>query len=72
MSPVFAADSTRRVAEAARSAAVELHGSLDDHHWLLKRLRKAKLVLIGEASHGTHEFYRIRADITKQLVERLG
>ena len=72
MSPVFTADSTRRLAEAARSAAVELHGSLDDHHWLLKRLRKAKLVLIGEASHGTHEFYRIRADITKQLVERLG
>jgi erythromycin esterase-like protein len=29
-------------------------------------------VLIGEASHGTHEFYRIRAEITKRLVRELG
>jgi erythromycin esterase-like protein len=30
------------------------------------------LVLIGEASHGTHEFYRIRADLTRALIERRG
>ena len=32
----------------------------------------ASLVLIGEASHGTKEFYRIRADLTRALVERRG
>ncbi len=29
----------------------------------------ARFVLIGEASHGTHEFYRERARITKRLIE---
>ena len=30
------------------------------------------LVLIGEATHGTHEFYRIRADLTRALIRRRG
>ena len=29
-------------------------------------------MLIGESTHGTHEFYRIRADVTRALVERRG
>ncbi len=37
---------------------------------LLKRIGDARLVLIGEASHGTSEFYRIRSAITKALVEQ--
>jgi erythromycin esterase-like protein len=32
----------------------------------------ASLVLIGEATHGTHEFYRIRADLTRALIRRRG
>lgn len=36
---------------------------------LLDRIGDARLVLIGEASHGTSEFYRIRAEITKTLIE---
>lgn len=30
------------------------------------------LVLIGEATHGTHEFYRIRADLTRALIRHRG
>src|SRR5690606_35963187 len=30
----------------------------------------ASVVLIGEATHGTHEFYRIRADLTRALIRR--
>jgi len=37
---------------------------------LLDRIGNARLVLIGEASHGSSEFYRIRAEITKALIER--
>ena len=37
---------------------------------LLERIGDARVVLIGEASHGTSEFYRIRAEITKALIER--
>jgi erythromycin esterase-like protein len=33
---------------------------------------QARVVLIGEASHGTHEFYRIRADLTRALIQRRG
>ena len=35
---------------------------------VLELIGDATLVLIGEASHGTHEFYRVRADITRALV----
>src|SRR4030095_16045031 len=37
---------------------------------LLDAIDDASLVLIGEASHGTHEFYRTRAELTKALVLR--
>jgi erythromycin esterase-like protein len=39
---------------------------------LLDSIGDASFVLIGEASHGTHEFYRTRAELTKALVERKG
>lgn len=39
---------------------------------LLDRIGDARLVLIGEASHGTSEFYRMRAEITKALIEKKG
>ncbi|HEY4441753.1 MAG TPA: erythromycin esterase family protein [Candidatus Elarobacter sp.] len=39
---------------------------------LLDRIGDAQLVLIGEASHGTHEFYRERAEITRRLIEEKG
>ncbi len=39
---------------------------------LLARIGEARVVLIGEASHGTSEFYRMRARITRELIERKG
>jgi protein-L-isoaspartate(D-aspartate) O-methyltransferase len=39
---------------------------------LLKRIGDARVVLIGEATHGTSEFYRMRARITRELIERKG
>jgi protein-L-isoaspartate(D-aspartate) O-methyltransferase len=39
-----------------------------DFDALLARIGDAKVVLIGEASHGTSEFYRMRAEITKRLI----
>ncbi|HEX8639649.1 MAG TPA: protein-L-isoaspartate(D-aspartate) O-methyltransferase [Allosphingosinicella sp.] len=37
-----------------------------------ERFGDARLVLLGEASHGTSEFYRARATITRRLIERHG
>jgi erythromycin esterase-like protein len=34
----------------------------------LERIGGARFVLLGEASHGTHEFYRERAEITQRLI----
>lgn len=39
---------------------------------LFDRLGEARIVLLGEATHGTSEFYRARASITQRLVERHG
>jgi putative phosphoribosyl transferase len=36
------------------------------------RFADARVVLLGEASHGTSEFYRARAAITRRLIERHG
>lgn len=36
---------------------------------LMQRVGDARVVLIGEASHGTSEFYRLRAHITQRLIE---
>lgn len=32
----------------------------------------ADWVLFGEASHGTHEYYQLRSDVTKLLIEQCG
>jgi protein-L-isoaspartate(D-aspartate) O-methyltransferase len=39
---------------------------------LLERIGEARLVLLGESTHGTSEFYRMRAHITRELIERRG
>jgi protein-L-isoaspartate(D-aspartate) O-methyltransferase len=39
---------------------------------VLDRLGDARVVLLGEATHGTSEFYRMRARITRELVLRKG
>ena len=44
----------------------------DDLSPLLERMADARVVLLGEATHGTSEFYRMRARITKELILRHG
>jgi erythromycin esterase-like protein len=54
---------------------VELHtldGRPEDYDLLLDRMRDAQFVLLGEASHGTAEFYSERAEITKRLIAEAG
>jgi erythromycin esterase-like protein len=44
----------------------------DEFGALFDRLGDAKVVLLGEATHGTSEFYRARAAITRRLIEKHG
>ena len=39
---------------------------------LLEAIGDAKIVLLGEASHGTSEFYTVRAKLSKMLIEQKG
>ena len=56
-----------------RSAAHPLReGQISDYDPLLDLVGDARFVLLGEASHGTHEFYRERAQITKRLITEKG
>ena len=57
-----------RVSEAAEP----LGGSPDDYDSLVDLIGDARFVLLGEASHGTHEFYRERAVISKKLIYQRG
>lgn len=54
---------------AINRAAIPLTFSGSDYVQLLEWVGDRRLVLIGEASHGTHNFYRERALITQRLIE---
>lgn len=54
-----------------RDNAMRLTGSLNDYDELLAMAEHKQFVLLGEATHGTQEFYRMRADITKRLINEL-
>src|SRR5438552_18515117 len=58
--------------ENLRNAARPLTGAKRDYDSLLARIGNATFTLIGEASHGTHEFYEQRAEITKRLIQEKG
>jgi erythromycin esterase-like protein len=60
------------VIAAVRPSAIELTGRSNDFDDLLALVSDARFVLIGEASHGTHDFYRQRAEITKRLIAEKG
>lgn len=56
---------------AIRSQALPLTGpaSLDP---LMERIGDARYVLLGEASHGTADYYRVRDTLTRRLIEEKG
>jgi erythromycin esterase-like protein len=56
----------------ALKAARQLTGAAQDYDPLMDMMGGARFVLLGEASHGTHEFYKERAQITKRLIKEKG
>ena len=65
-------EDTILITDVVREAAHPLTGEIDDYDPLINLIGDASLVLIGEASHGTHEFYRERPQITKRLIKEKG
>jgi erythromycin esterase-like protein len=63
---------SRPLEQVLRESAHSLTGAEHDYEPLLQLIGDAPIVLLGEASHGTHEFYRERARITRRLIEEKG
>ncbi len=60
------------ILKAIRSSAFALSGQPADYDPLIDQVGDSHFVLLGEASHGTHEFYQARAEITKRLIREKG
>jgi erythromycin esterase-like protein len=68
-------DAVRSASELIAGLRHHLHplaGTPRDYGTLLQLIGNARFVLLGEASHGTREFYRERATITKRLITENG
>src|SRR5213076_2580311 len=59
-------------ADIVRQIAQPLGSDPADYDSLMDLVGNARFVLLGEASHGTHEFYFERAQITKRLIAEKG
>ncbi len=57
---------------AVREQALRLQGNAGDYEALLDMTKDRRFVLLGEATHGTEEFYRMRAEITRRLIAEQG
>ncbi|MCI0670684.1 MAG: erythromycin esterase family protein [Myxococcaceae bacterium] len=67
------AEQTRKVlVDAICASAQPWAETADDLELFMERVGSARLVLLGEATHGTHEFYRTRALLTQRLVAERG
>ncbi|KAA0068342.1 erythromycin esterase family protein [Rhodanobacter sp. T12-5] len=58
--------------DVIRNEALRLDGDEHDYDALLDSVGGRSLVLLGEATHGTREFYRMRAELTLRLVVEQG
>lgn len=61
-----------RTARLVRQHARSISGPDADFDGLFTLLPKVRFVLLGEATHGTHEFYEARATITRRLISEHG
>ncbi len=63
-----------KLARDAAEAAALAHrvSSPGDYDQLIEAIGDRHVVLIGEASHGTHEFYETRTELTKRLIAEKG
>jgi erythromycin esterase-like protein len=64
-------DLVQAIQAAIQERAIPIRGARDLKP-LIDQISQAKIVMLGEASHGTHEFYEYRRMIAEQLIENHG
>jgi erythromycin esterase-like protein len=62
----------RTTLDSLRPAVRPLTARPSDLDLMVDRCRGKRFILLGEASHGTHEFYDVRAALTRRLIAELG
>lgn len=62
----------RSLGRAIRALAEPWTGEAGADDSLMRLIGDARFVLLGEASHGTHDFYQVRAQITARLIADKG
>lgn len=60
------------IIEAINKAAIPFESVDANMEQIIKLVGDKRIVLIGDGSHGTHEFYELRAKITQRLIEEKG
>jgi erythromycin esterase-like protein len=61
-----------RALAVVRAAAIPIRSTANDYDRLIADIGGSTRILLGESTHGTHEFYRERARITQRLVREAG
>lgn len=61
----------KKVIQAIKNNALPIRG-IDDLQPLLEEINRVQYVLLGESSHGTSDYYKIRAELTKKLIVEKG
>ena len=72
MTTTYPSASLTEPAAALARYARPITGVPEDYDELIDRIGNRQFVLLGEASHGTHEFYAERARITRRLIDECG
>ena len=62
----------RRGRRVAAAMLVQRLGAPSDFDPLLERVRDARVVMIGEATHGSYDYYRLREQLTRRLIAEQG
>ncbi len=65
-------DILQKLVDELNDAVVPLEARGEDYNAVLEQIGSARFVMIGEASHGTHEFYQARIKISQRLIEEHG
>lgn len=59
----------KKIIDIIKKNANPLEETRRDYDSIINRIGDSRFVLIGEATHGTHDFYNFRAELTKILIE---
>jgi erythromycin esterase-like protein/predicted phosphoribosyltransferase len=70
--PLYRQPEEKSAVEVVRDRGELLTGDTSQYDTLIEGIGDARLVLLGEATHGTHEFYRERSFITRRLIVEKG